>query len=144
LRWLLLNRLRLGRRRSRRRRIRSAWDSLNRLTTAGAKCGVVGQLRSTFRTKHYFRPILPASPEIKSPDSRMLLNPKPAGQSANAAVGWPFNSNAQYPGSHDDAFFVVGPCVEDQRIAIRPRKNLTHNENTRKHQQKLHSSSAVA
>jgi hypothetical protein len=34
----------------------------------------------------------------------MLLNPKPAGQSANAAIGQPFNSNAQYPGSHRDAF----------------------------------------
>jgi hypothetical protein len=74
----------------------------------------------------------------------MLLNPKPAGQSANAAIGRPFNSNAQYPGSHDNAFLVVGSCVEDQRIAISARKNLTHNENTRKHQQKLHSSSAVA
>jgi hypothetical protein len=30
------------------------------------------------------------------------------------------------------------------RIAIRPRNNPTHNENTRKHQQKLHRSSAVA
>jgi hypothetical protein len=74
----------------------------------------------------------------------MLLNPKPAGQSANAAVGRPFNSNAQYPGSYDDAFFVVGSCVEHQLITIRPLKNPAYNENTRKHQQKLHSSSAVA
>jgi len=85
------------------------------LTTVGAKRGVVGQLRSTFRTKHYFRPILPASPEIKSPVSRMLLNPKPAGQSANAAIDRPFNSNAQYPGSHDDAFFVVGSCADEDQ-----------------------------
>jgi hypothetical protein len=53
----------------------------------------------------------------------MLLNPKAAGQSANAAIGRPFNSNAQYPGSHDDAFFVVGSCAEDQRITIRRGKN---------------------
>jgi hypothetical protein len=94
--------------------------------------------------KTFFRPKLPACPRIKPPDSRMLLNPKPAGQSANAAIGRPFNSNVQYPGSHDDAFFVVGSCVEDQRITIRPLKNPTRNENTRKHQQKLHSPSAVA
>jgi hypothetical protein len=53
----------------------------------------------------------------------MLLNPKPAGQSANAAIDRPFNSNAQYLGSHDADFFVVGSCAEHQRIAIRPRKN---------------------
>lgn len=67
--------------------------------------------------KTYFRPKLPACPQIKSADSRMLLNPKPAGQHANAAI----HPAAQFEdrGSHDDAFFVVGSCAEGQRITIR-------------------------
>jgi hypothetical protein len=73
--------------------------------------------------KTYFRSKLPACLKSTPPDSRMLLNPKPVGQSANAAIDRPFNSHAQYPGSHDDAFFVVGSFAEDQRITIRPRKN---------------------
>jgi hypothetical protein len=38
----------------------------------------------------------------------MLLNPKPAGQHANAATGQPLNSNPYHRGSHGDAFLVVG------------------------------------
>ena len=59
LRWLLLHRLRLERSRRRRGRIRSIWGSLNGLTTIGAKCCIVGELRSTFRTKHVSAPNCP-------------------------------------------------------------------------------------
>jgi hypothetical protein len=59
LRWLLLNRLRLERRSRRRGWIRSAGASLNGLTAIGAKCSVVGELRSTFRTKHIYAPNCP-------------------------------------------------------------------------------------
>ena len=57
-RWggLLLNRLRLERRRSRWGWVRSLGASLNSLSTIGAKCGVVCQLRPTFRTKHIHAP----------------------------------------------------------------------------------------
>ncbi len=73
----------------------------------------------------------------------MLLNPKPAGQHANAAIRPALNSHRQHRGSHD-AIFVVGFCGGDLRLAIKPTTIELHNENTRKRQQKLHSSSAVA
>ena len=56
-------------------------------------------------------------------------------------------------GSHDDVFFVVGFCVVVGSLRRRstiiaalsdPATIWPHNENTRKRQQKLHSSSAVA
>src|SRR5579863_3411131 len=58
--------------------------------------------------KTFFRPRLSACLKTNSPDSRMLLNPKPAGQPANAAIQPASNSNRQHYGSHDDAFLVVG------------------------------------
>jgi hypothetical protein len=73
--------------------------------------------------KTFFRPKLPACPRIEPPDSRMLLNPKPAGQPANAAIQHPLNLNRQHHGSHDDAFFVVGLCANDHRTQSNPQKS---------------------
>ena len=91
--------------------------------------------------KTYFRPKLPACPQIKSADSRMLLNPKPAGQHANAAI----HPAAQFEAVATTTPFSswdLAPKVSESQSGS--RNNPTHNENTRKRQQKLHSSSAVA
>jgi len=74
----------------------------------------------------------------------MLLNPKPVGQSANAAIDRRSIRMRNIPVATTTPFssWDLSPKISESqsgRATIRPR-----NENTRKHQQKLHSSSAVA
>jgi len=85
---------------------------------------ILRRLRVAFHIsdKTFSRPKLPACRQINSPDSRMLLNPKPAGQHANAAIHPALNSSRQHRGSHDDAFFV-GYCAGDHRIAVSPKQS---------------------
>src|SRR6202007_49243 len=85
--------------------------------------------------KTYLRPRLSACLKTNSLDSRMLLNPKPAGQPAHAAIQPASNSNRQHHGSHDDAFLVVGlmppnrPESQSNSTKIRPAMRIRENIN---------------